>query len=81
MRILLNGVPLAVAQMRHSIPTLTANTYGHIELIDKAAAVKRLPRMPLAAPAANDGDELGTAGEIADIQAGGGASLQTGPGA
>jgi len=41
------GVPLQVAQraMRHSSPTLTANVYTHLGLLDVAGAVERLPHM------------------------------------
>ena len=39
------GVSLQVAQraMRHSTPTLTANVYTHLELLDVASAVEKLP--------------------------------------
>ena len=39
------GVPLQLAQkaMRHSTPTLTANTYTHLALLDVSGAVNRLP--------------------------------------
>ncbi len=41
------GVPLQLAQkaMRHSTPTLTANVYTHLGLVDVAGAVDRLPGM------------------------------------
>ncbi len=41
------GVPLATAQKlaRHSTPTLTSNTYTHLELSDKAAAIELLPNL------------------------------------
>jgi len=47
------GVPLQVAQraMRHSTPTLTANVYTHLELMDIAGAANQLPR--IATPAAS----------------------------
>jgi len=42
------GVPLAVAQKlaRHSDPKLTANTYTHLGVFDKAAAIHLLPPCP-----------------------------------
>ena len=44
------GVPLQLAQraMRHSSPTLTANVYTHLGLVDVAGAVDRLPRITAA---------------------------------
>src|SRR3990172_7232719 len=42
------GVPLATAQKlaRHSDPKLTANTYTHLGVSDKAAAIELLPDCP-----------------------------------
>ena len=42
------GVPLATAQKlaRHSDPKLTSNTYTHLAVLDKAAAVESLPGLP-----------------------------------
>jgi integrase len=47
------GVGLAVAQrlMRHSTPSLTANTYTHLELVDTGAALASLPSFGTAHPA------------------------------
>lgn len=47
------GVPLrtALAAMRHSDPSLTANVYTDPKLLDVAGAVASLPALPLAAVA------------------------------
>jgi len=45
------GVSLQVAQraMRHSTPTLTANVYTHLGLVDVAGAVEKLPSIGMGA--------------------------------
>ena len=53
-------VPLAMAQKlaRHSDPKLTANTYTHLGVFDKAGAIGRLPSLPDPSGDAEKGQQL-----------------------
>jgi len=58
-------VPLAMGQKlaRHHDPKLTANTYTHLELHDKAAAIESLPAPPKVEPPKDGADDSAEAVE------------------
>ncbi|MDR2391804.1 MAG: hypothetical protein LBE84_09025 [Planctomycetota bacterium] len=62
------GVPLATVQkmMRHSTPILTAKHYIRLSIVDKAAALAKMPDFHPAGPDAEGMRATGTDGEIVD---------------